>query len=72
MFIGTSLICGSTFIINQLSDIESDRINNKIILLNETISSEEAIKASKIVSLSGFFIILVVDYLLLIPLGIIF
>lgn len=72
MFIGASLICGSTFIINQLSDVESDRINKKVFLLNECISLEEALKASKITSLLGFIIILVVDYLLLIPIGIIF
>ncbi len=72
IFFGISLVCGSTFIINQLSDINSDKINNKIFLLDGTISSENALKVSKIISSSGFVIILLIDYLILFPIGIIF
>ena len=50
MFFGITLVCGSTFIINQLSDVDSDRINNKVFLLNGMISSKDALKISKIIT----------------------
>ena len=71
-FFGISLICGATFIINQLSDIDTDKINNKIFLLDGIISPRNALKTSKIISSLGFVILLLVDYVILFPIGIIF
>lgn len=34
LYIGISLVCGSCFILNQISDVQSDKINKKIFLLN--------------------------------------
>ena len=72
MFFGVSMVCGSTFIINQISDIKSDKVNNKVFLLDKTIALEKALLVSKIVSTLGFFIIGFIDIYLLFPVGIIF
>ena len=72
LFIGISLVCGSTFILNQISDIKSDKINNKIFLLNGIIRPDKALAISKIINILGFFIVLFIDWLVVFPLLFIF
>ena len=72
LFLGVSFVCGSTFILNQIADIESDKINKKIFLLNEIIAPEKALSISKIVNALGFFIVLFIDWLIVFPLLFIF
>ena len=72
LFLGVSLVCGSTFILNQISDIKSDKINKKVFLLNEIISPEKALSISKVTNIIGFLIVLFIDYLVVLPLLFIF
>ena len=72
LFLGISLVCGSTFILNQISDIESDKINKKILLIDKIISSEKALSISRITNIVGFLIVLSIDYLVILPMLLIF
>ena len=72
LFFGISLVCGSTFILNQISDVQSDKINKKIFLLNEIVTSEKALIISKIINVLGFSIVLFIDWLIIFPLLFIF
>jgi len=67
LYTGISLVCGSCFILNQISDVQSDKINKKIFLLNEIIKTDKAILMSRISAISGFLIIVVTDFVVLCP-----
>ena len=54
LFIGISLVCGSIFIINQIDDLEVDRVNNKASIIDDYISREKALLISNIICFSGF------------------
>ncbi len=44
LFIGVTLISGSTFILNQIKDVKSDSLNKKLFLVGNIISTEQARK----------------------------
>ena len=67
LFLGISLICGATFILNQVSDLETDKINKKVFLLNEIIEPEKALSTSKIINMIGFSLLLFADWIVAIP-----
>jgi len=54
LFIGITLISGSTFITNQISDKNSDKVNNKLFLVNKYIKEVEAIKIRNLGYYIGF------------------
>ena len=68
LFAGISFVCAATFILNQISDIESDKINKKIFLLNGIIKPEKALTISKTVNILGFLMVLIIDWMVVIPL----
>ena len=72
LFVGISFICGSTFILNQISDIKSDKINKKNFLLDGIISTPKALNISKTINLVGFLIVLFIDWVVIFPLLFIF
>ncbi|NOZ08440.1 MAG: UbiA family prenyltransferase [FCB group bacterium] len=44
LFIGMTLISGSTFILNQIKDVKSDSLNKKLFLVGDIISADQARK----------------------------
>lgn len=58
IFIAFTIVSGVTFIINQLYDIESDDINNKLFLIKEKISKEYAINLCKVLLIIAFILLL--------------
>ena len=54
IFAGITLISSSTFIVNQMYDIETDKLNKKLSLFNDKISMREAEKLYKKLFLVGF------------------
>jgi len=72
LFLGISFICGSTIILNQVSDIKSDKINKKNFLLDGIIEPTRASSISKAVNIIGFLIILIIDWVVVIAVALIF
>jgi len=70
MFLGITLICGSTFIINQIADEKSDQINDKLFLVGRKISVENAEKLYKQLAVLGLLLMLLGDWKT-VPLGLI-
>ena len=67
LFIGVSFICGSIFIINQITDLESDSSNNKAIIIGVHITKETAAVVSNVICGIGFLLICVADYVVIFP-----
>ena len=67
LFIGVSLVCGSVFISNQIYDAHADKINKKASVIDNYVSLEKAINISKVFWIIGFLIISLVDYIVLLP-----
>ena len=63
-FVGLTLVCSSTFIINQISDQESDEINKKLFLVGQYFSLEKSQSISRILLLSGLIISIVVNWII--------
>ena len=57
-FISNTLIIGATFIKNQMTDIETDRINKKLFLLDGCVEIDLTRKTYKISLLVGFILLL--------------
>ena len=72
LFIGISLVCGSIFILNQIDDLEVDKVNNNVTIIDEYISREKAILISNIICFSGFLLILFVDFVVIFPILLIY
>ena len=68
LYFGITLICGSCFILNQIADIKSDRINNKIFILNNIINPKDALNVSKVANIMGFGFVLYIDWIIAFPL----
>ena len=62
IFIGITLICSSSFILNQISDQKSDSVNNKLFLVGEYFSIEKSQLISKYLLISGIIILLVFNW----------
>mgnify|MGYP001184480486 CR=1 FL=1 len=69
IFLGITLICSGTFIINQISDKLSDKKNNKLFLLNDHINIDFAESISRATSILGLFF-LTIGNIMLVPFGI--
>jgi len=67
MFFGISLICASTFIVNQLSDVEGDKINKKLFIIGNVLSKEKALTVSRVAIIIGGMSILIVSWLIVFP-----
>ena len=72
LFFGITLICGSTFILNQIADVETDKINDKIYLLNQIIPAAKAMIISRGSCIIGFILTAIIDWIILFPLLLIF
>ena len=70
LFLGISLVCGSVFITNQLYDI--DKENGKASIIGNHVSIDKAIKINRALWIIGFLIIALVDYIVLLPIILIF
>ena len=57
LFLSLSLISGSAFITNQLNDLESDKENNKLFLLNNFLDKMVAIRMYNISLILGFILL---------------
>ena len=68
LFLGISLVCGATIILNQISDIESDKINKKNFLFDGIIKVNRALFISRVVSILGLIIVLTVSWEVVVPL----
>ena len=67
IFFGISLVCASTFILNQLSDIDGDKINKKLLIVGNVLSEEKALTISKITAIIGFISIFFVSWIVGFP-----
>ena len=67
MFAGISLICAGTFIMNQLSDIEGDKINKKLFIIGNIVTSEKALVISRVMPAVGAVAILFSKWVVIIP-----
>ena len=63
VFLGVTIICGATFIINQMQDIVSDQENDKLVLFKEKMTQSTADRFYKI--------LMIVSIIILIPTGVI-
>ena len=63
LFIGLTLICASTFILNQIEDLESDKINQKLFLVGNYIDINKSISISKVLAVLGFIVSFFSNYL---------
>ena len=62
VFVGLTFICSSTFILNQISDVESDSINKKLFLVGQYFSPEKSHSIAKILLISGLIISIVANW----------
>ena len=62
LFIGITLICSSTFVINQIVDRKSDKINKKLLIVDDKISIKSAEKVYPSLAISGFIFVLIGDW----------
>tara|TARA_Y100001968_G_scaffold116093_2_gene105453 strand:+ start:4199 stop:5173 length:975 start_codon:yes stop_codon:yes gene_type:complete len=53
VFFGITLVSGATFIINQIHDVESDDINEKLFLFKDNFSIDFALKLNKILLIAA-------------------
>ena len=63
IFIGLSLLVSSTFIINQIYDLKSDKINKKLFLLDDSISLETGKYFAKALLIAGSIIAIFANWL---------
>ena len=68
-FVGLTFVCSSTFILNQISDVESDRINKKLFLVGQYFSPEQSQSIAKFLLTSGFIISIIANWFTTIILG---
>ena len=71
-FLGVSFICSSVFIFNQIFDADVDKNNKKPLIIDNHVSTEKAVNVSKVFFVVGLLIISFVDYMVLIPIIIMF
>ena len=69
VFLGITLLCSGTFIINQITDKESDAKNQKLFLIGKYIEIKKAQQFSNVISIMGM-LLLVLGNLILVPLGV--
>ena len=69
VFLGITLLCSGTFIINQIVDKVSDKKNEKLFLIGLYIEVDSAQRISNIISILGL-ILIMIGNLVLVPLGI--
>ncbi len=62
VFFGLTIVCSSTFILNQISDVESDAINKKLFLIGKYISPEKSQSISKTLFISGLIISIIANW----------
>ena len=72
VFIAITLICSSTFILNQISDEKSDAINQKLFLVGKHITIEKSKSISKIILILGFLILGIMNWFSIIYIGLIY
>ena len=56
VFFGLTIVCSSTFILNQISDVESDAINKKLFLVGQYFRPEKSLSIAKILLILGLVI----------------
>ena len=56
LFLGITLVCSSTFILNQIEDVKSDKINGKLFLVGKYFEIEKSLFISKILLCLGLII----------------
>ena len=71
-FLGLTFVCSSTFILNQISNEESDAVNKKLFLVGEHISLEKSQSIANILLISGLIISLVANWFTAILVGCIY
>ena len=67
LFLGISFICASIFIVNQIYDLEVDKINNKAKIIDNFISIDFSKKILFFLLPTGFLLIIFIDILVVLP-----
>ena len=62
IFIGLTFVCSSAFILNQITDQESDRVNNKLFLVGKYISEEKSQNIAKYLLIAGLIVLLIFNW----------
>jgi len=71
-FVGLTFVCSSTFILNQISDEESDVINKKLFLVGQYVSMEKSRSIANILLISGLIISIIANWVTAIFVGCIY
>jgi 4-hydroxybenzoate polyprenyltransferase len=71
-FTGLTFVCSAAFILNQISDKESDAVNQKLFLVGKHISPERSRSISKILLIAGIVISLIANWFTAILVGCIY
>ena len=71
-FVGLSFVCSSTFILNQISDVESDVINKKLFLVGKYFNQKKSESIAKLLLISGIIISILANWLTTIFVGCIY
>ena len=71
-FTGLTFVCSAAFILNQISDKESDAVNQKLFLVGKHISPEKSRSISKILLIAGIVISLIANWFTAILVGCIY
>ena len=72
IMIGVTFICSSTFILNQISDVESDTVNHKLLLVGNYISSKKSRLVAHVLLVIGIIISIAANWAAAIPIGCIY
>lgn len=63
-FIAITLVCSSTFILNQILDIETDKANNKLFLIGNNISIIKSKRIADFLFIAGLVLGIYIDWLI--------
>ena len=72
LFLGISFICAAIFINNQIYDLETDKNNNKKIIIDNYITIDFSKKVSLFFIVCGLLLIFFIDYLVVSPMALLY
>ena len=72
LFLGISFICAAIFVNNQIHDLETDKNNNKKIIIDNYITIDFSKKVALFFIVCGLLLIIFIDYLVVFPMALLY
>ena len=72
LFLGISFICAAIFVNNQIYDLETDKNNNKKIIIDNYITIDFSKKVALFFIVCGLLLIIFIDYLVVFPMALLY